>query len=103
MRGATNVAMPETAVQNPSETILFGEKESTSPHVYMDFSQGTGNDIEEVEQSRHSASFARSKSGGSVYGFCDGSARFLRFGQSMIPLNLWAVTDAWRTNSVPLH
>ena len=28
----------------------------------------------------------------------DGSARFIKFPQSVYPLNLWAVTDAGRTN-----
>lgn len=99
MQGKTNVTMPEVVVNEPSETIVFGEKESNSPHIYMDFMQGGGNEIEEIEQSRHSTSFHEAKNGGSNYAFADGSARFLRFGQAIIPLNLWAVTDSWRTNS----
>ena len=39
--------------------------------------------------------------GGSDYIFCDGSARFLRAGESVLPLNRWAVTPAWRNIGVP--
>jgi prepilin-type N-terminal cleavage/methylation domain-containing protein/prepilin-type processing-associated H-X9-DG protein len=95
--GATYV-MAETEVRESSETILLGEKRTDSGHVYMDFVQGSGNDIQEVEQTRHAVSIVGSRGGGANYGFCDGSARFLRFGQSIVPINLWAVTDLWRTN-----
>ena len=30
------------------------------------------------------------------YAFADGSARFLKDGQAVAPVNLWAVTEAWR-------
>jgi prepilin-type processing-associated H-X9-DG protein len=36
------------------------------------------------------------KSGGSNFVFADGSARFLKYGQSISPVNLWAVRDEWR-------
>ncbi|MCS7089978.1 MAG: DUF1559 domain-containing protein [Verrucomicrobiota bacterium] len=90
--------LKETWVRYPSETILFGEKETRSPHYYMDFYEGNGNDVEEVEQSRHSGAGAQTRSGGSNFAFMDGSVRFLKFGRSLVPINLWAVTDAARTN-----
>ena len=34
-----------------SETVVFGEKRNQSPHYYMDFLEGIGNDVTEVEQS----------------------------------------------------
>lgn len=92
--------MRETAIPVPSETIAFGEKVSGSPHVHMDFYQGNGNDIEEVEQSRHKSK-SQQRSGSSNYTFVDGSVRLLRFGRSVNPLNLWAVTDLWR--GVPIN
>jgi prepilin-type N-terminal cleavage/methylation domain-containing protein/prepilin-type processing-associated H-X9-DG protein len=98
MRGRTNIAMSESAIREPSETILFGPKASNSRHVYMDFSQGEGNDLMEVEYSRH-ASGPRG-SGGSNFAFADGSTRYLRFGTAISPINLWAVTDLWRTNGM---
>ena len=90
-------SIPETAITQPSETILFGEKESSSGHFYMDFLETpAGNDFEEVEHSRHSGGKG---SGGSNYAFADGSTRFLKYGRSVSPVNLWAITDQWRTNS----
>ena len=47
--------MKENAIVYPSDTITFGEKETDSAHYYMDFYEGNGNDIEEVEQTRHSS------------------------------------------------
>ena len=90
--------LKQTLIPHPSETIAFGEKETTSSHYYMDFYEGNGNDVEEVEQSRHAGTGPRTRSGGSNYAFADGSVRFLKFGRSLSPINLWAVTEAGRTN-----
>jgi prepilin-type N-terminal cleavage/methylation domain-containing protein len=98
MRTIATNGMPENAVKVPSETILFGEKVPNLTHYYMDFTQGGGNDFEMVEQGRHSQGMG-SRTGGSVYAFCDGSARYMRYWQSLTPYNLWAVMDNWRTNS----
>jgi len=96
-----NPGMPESAVLEPSETILFGEKETTSTHVYMDFAQGaSGNDVEEIEQARHGKAGSSDKGSGSIYALCDGSARFIKFGGTLWPKNLWAVIPEWRTNKV---
>ncbi len=100
MAGNGQFAMAESAVPQPSMTVVLGEKISTSGHFHMDFLQGqAGNDVEEVDQSRHATKVRGTRSGGSNYAFVDGSARFLRFGLSLTPVNLWAVTDLWRTNS----
>jgi prepilin-type N-terminal cleavage/methylation domain-containing protein/prepilin-type processing-associated H-X9-DG protein len=86
----------DTLIRKPSDTIIFGEKESESGHFYMDFLEtSAGNDFEELEHSRHGGS--RTK-GGSNYSFADGSAQYLLYGDSVNPINLWAVTDVWRTN-----
>jgi prepilin-type N-terminal cleavage/methylation domain-containing protein/prepilin-type processing-associated H-X9-DG protein len=87
------LSLPETGIQQPSDTIAFGEKDSQSAHYYMDFLEGQGNDVTELNQSRHA------EGGGSNYAFADGSARYLKFGQAFVPLNLWAIEDSWRTNS----
>lgn len=90
-----------SAIPMPSETITFGEKQTGSPHAYMDFVQGVkGNDLEELEHSRHSARPNR-RAGSSNYAFGDGSARSLGFGKSITPVNLWAITDKWR-NAPPV-
>ncbi len=90
--------LKETLVPHSSETVAFGEKETSSPHYYMDFYEGNGNDVDEVEQSRHAGTGVKSRAGGSNYAFVDGSVRFLRFGKALTPINLWAVTEAARTN-----
>ena len=92
--------MKLSAIHHPSDTITFGEKASDSPHVHMDFYQGRGNDIEEVEQNRHRTGGNRN-SGGSNYGFADGSVRELKPGESVAPINLWAVMDMWRFEPLP--
>jgi hypothetical protein len=58
----------------------------------------TGNESEMVEQGRHSQGTGGHRSGGSVFAYCDGSARYLRYWQALTPINLWGVTDSWRTN-----
>ena len=91
--------MRETAVREPSETILLGEKLTASLHKHMDLAQGIGNDGDQIEEGRHSRGLGTATAGGSNYGFVDGSARFLRYGQALYPINLWANTDPWRTNT----
>ena len=93
----------ENSIHEPSETIVFGEKDSQSGHFFMDFLEsagaGVGNDVSEVEQARHGASKLKAQDGGSNYAFADGSARYLKFGRSFTPINFWATEDKWRTNS----
>jgi len=102
-------AMRENDVRLPSETIIFGEKRGETPqhgHFYMDFLEGVegvGNDVTEVEQSRHSTAARNSRGGGSDYAFADGGVRFLKFGKSFIPVNMWATEDKWRTNGAALQ
>jgi len=85
----------------PSDTVAFGEKRTGSPHVYMDFYQGSkGNDLEELEHGRHGGR-KNTRSGTSNHGFVDGSVRSLKFGRSITPVNLWALTEKWR-NAPPV-
>jgi len=88
---------PESAISQPSETITFGEKTSDLLHKHVDLLDGVGDDLRMVEGARHSRSAG---SGGSNYAFADGSVRFIRHPQALTPVNLWAVTDHWRTNVV---
>ncbi len=94
----------DTVVHEPSETILFGEKLYHIGHYYMDFLEGNlGNDIEVLNHSVHGSTVRGrqgGKGGGSNYAFCDGSVRFLKHGRSLGPINLWALTDRWRTNAI---
>jgi prepilin-type N-terminal cleavage/methylation domain-containing protein/prepilin-type processing-associated H-X9-DG protein len=107
----TNSPSPrETQIQQPSETIVLGEKDTTSTHWYMDYE--TFEDFTQLEQCRHS-SFSHvsdagesqgvliNYGGGSNYTFADGSVRFLKFGRCTSPVNLWAITPQWRTLGLP--
>jgi len=78
--------MPESAVQYPSATILFGEKRDIRGDFVMDLR--TGNEVTVLDQTRHVAL--------ANYAFADGSARSLVPGESLSPVNLWAVTRAVR-------
>ena len=94
----------ENAIHEPSETVTFGEKDHNSGHFYMDFLEasggGVGNDVTELEQSRHSGSGTKgSRDGGSNFAFADGSTRYLRFGKSFYPINCWAIETKWRMNT----
>jgi len=89
----------EQAIQEPTQTVLFGEKKDDSPALYMDFLEGFGNDIQEVEHARHAPSKAQKSKGSSVFGFADGSVRSIRFGGSFKPVNQWATESIWRTNT----
>ena len=80
--------MPESVIEQPSETILFGEKQEEQGDFLMDLR--TGNEATVLDQTRHY--------GGANYAFADGGARFLRFGQCLSPINLWAVTSDERDN-----
>lgn len=92
-------AMDEGGIAKTSMTIVLGEKESSSKHFYMDFLEtSAGNDFEELDHGKHST--GQKGSGGSNFAFADGSARFLRYGESVNPENLWATTEKWRKSSV---
>ena len=91
----------ERAIVYPTDTIILGEKRHDAGDFYMDLLENGGNDFTGIaEQGRHSNSGVTSNqskgagsSGGSNYAMADGSARFIKFPQSVDPLNLWAVTD----------
>jgi prepilin-type N-terminal cleavage/methylation domain-containing protein len=106
---ATSVAcFKRNNIPHPSDTIIFGEKKSSSPHYYMDLLEPgssadfpgrvLGNDDTELEQGRHAGLGPGSRSGGSVYSMTDGSARFIRYWRALGPLNLWCTLDADRSS-----
>ena len=74
-----------------SQLILFGERESNSSHFYMDSLEGgSGNEFTELEESRHGAA-AGSGNGYSNYGYGDGHAKSLKFGESYASPSQWDV------------
>ena len=99
--GNSTVCLKESAISQPSETIVFGEKDYDSPHYYMDFD--FYDDLVQLDQSKHSTLRKDAKGnggGGSNYAFVDGSARFLRFGKAFDPINLWAIVPAVRNVAI---
>jgi prepilin-type N-terminal cleavage/methylation domain-containing protein len=94
---ATRGSVPQSAILEPSETVVFGEKESTSGHWWMDYNQY--DDISELEQSRHNSK-PGAHGGGSDYGMADGSARYIPFGKSVNPINMWSIDPALRNLGV---
>lgn len=98
MQGTYPKGMKEMNIIYPSDTVIFGEKKSISPQYYMDFFEGFGNDNDQLEYGRHSNNGPSNGSGGSNHTFADGSARYLKYETAVKPINLWAVTDYYRTH-----
>jgi hypothetical protein len=95
--GSPSITLRENAIREPSETVLFGEKDYDSPHYYMDYE--FYDDLLQLDQSKHVSGFKNSKGnggGGSNHAFADGSVRFLRFWRALDPVNLWAIVPAVR-------
>jgi prepilin-type N-terminal cleavage/methylation domain-containing protein/prepilin-type processing-associated H-X9-DG protein len=103
MAGTYPGSFKDTQIPHQSETVLFGEKMTTSPHYYMDLLElesngAVGNDLFELDRSRHGGKDAQnSGTGGSNYAFADGSVRYIKYGNILWPINLWAVSEAART------
>jgi prepilin-type N-terminal cleavage/methylation domain-containing protein/prepilin-type processing-associated H-X9-DG protein len=96
-------SMKEIAVIYPTDTAIFGEKKNVQtatpvewPDYFMDLDEGYGNDLDRVEQGCHGTAQKSKYSGGSNYAFVDGSARYMKYGSTVWPLNLWAVSDTNR-------
>jgi prepilin-type N-terminal cleavage/methylation domain-containing protein/prepilin-type processing-associated H-X9-DG protein len=87
--GTTN-AMPEHFVKEASETIILGEKMEEQNHFYFDHDRKKDWD-DVLDDSKHASGGIKRTGGGSNYAFADGSARYLRFGQTGYPINLWAI------------
>ena len=99
---SVNASLKESAIAHPSDTILLGEKRHDAGDFYMDLLENGGNDFTGIaEQGRHdnngttsSQSNGAGGSGGSNYVMADFSARFIKFPQSVDPLNLWAISGS---------
>jgi len=98
-RFRSSKTLHESAIRLPSDTIVFGEKEEDTPQVYMDYENY--DDLQHLDQNKHQGRMKNSELGSSNYTFADGSIRNLKFGRSLAPINLWAITDLYRTNAVP--
>ena len=98
MVASATLAMKETRVIHPSETVVLGEKQSGAGDYYMDIYEGAfGNDFDGIaEQCRHDSRGDGTQTGGSNYVMADGSARYLKFPQALSPLNIWCISDTSR-------
>jgi prepilin-type N-terminal cleavage/methylation domain-containing protein/prepilin-type processing-associated H-X9-DG protein len=93
-RGSGNV-LKDTQVVSPSTTIILGERKYVDQNDYwVDMLQnehgGINNVIYNIQHARHGS--GKPLSGGSNFLFCDGSARYLKFGADVSPLCLWAIS-----------
>ena len=101
-RGDLSLTLSELHITQPSDTIIFGEKDRNSVEFYMDFV--FYDDIKSLDQSKHSSGPKDAKGnggGGSNYAFADSSVRFLKFNRALSPINMWAVVPAVRDGSAP--
>lgn len=91
-------AIRESDIREPSATCVFGEKHTESTHWYLDYERLE--DLTQLDQARHGG--GRNAGSGSNYAFADGSVRFVRFGRTIWPINLWATTPEARMAGGPL-
>jgi len=83
----------ESAMVDPTETIVLGEKPSNDFNKHMDVLDPIQQPWEkQVEDSRHSNSRRAQRTGGSVYAFGDSSVRYIKWPHYLSPVNLWLVT-----------
>jgi prepilin-type N-terminal cleavage/methylation domain-containing protein len=101
MSGDTGFSLRENQIKKSSETVVFGEKDASSRHYFMDWKNQ--DDYRQLDESKHSTGVKNAQGnggGGSDYGFADGSVRFLKFEKSIFPVNLWFVFEETRTYQV---
>jgi len=89
-------SMKEHLILKPSDTIVWGEKRQPVFDYYMDVFEGSDNLIDVVQHGTHSTFLKPTRSGGANFGFSDGAVRFLKFGRSVNPVNLWCNSETNR-------
>ncbi len=92
--------MKHSAFVHPADTVLFGEKATASPAFELNiFRQPTGSYLEDLAENRHSNPARLPKVGGANFVMADGRVKYLPWGESTCPVNLWAVNERWRTDA----
>jgi prepilin-type N-terminal cleavage/methylation domain-containing protein/prepilin-type processing-associated H-X9-DG protein len=101
----TNTSLKQILFADASTSIVFGEKIGDAPpagdttqltlgQFYLNY---MSTDVwTQLNERRHSAGGQDSRNGGSNYAFVDGSVRFIKFGGTFSPINMWAVTPEGR-------
>ena len=96
-----NYAMKESNMYQPVNCVVFGEKKHSQTDFWCDLFEnangGLDNAVWKVAHGRHLGPQPR-VNGGANFSFGDGSVRYLKFGGSLWPLNLWACTAAYQTS-----
>jgi prepilin-type N-terminal cleavage/methylation domain-containing protein len=96
-KGVPSPSLRESVMGRPADTILFGEKASASSKFYVVLEIDASLYLSDLEESRHGGGGGSpSKSGSSNHAFGDGSVRAMRYGSTICPLNLWAITEKGR-------
>jgi len=101
MAGDYPGSLKASILRNTADTIVLGEKMTRSTHYHMDLLElesngAVGNDLFELERSRHGGAGEQTGSGGSNYAFADGGVRYLKSDAVLWPANRWAVTEEGR-------
>ncbi|MEM1209065.1 MAG: DUF1559 domain-containing protein [Planctomycetota bacterium] len=95
--GIAGTSVPRRAIEQPSSTVLFGEK-LTMDHFYCDILVGgVGDVLTQVAHVRHFGpdSGGSAGTGSANYAMADGSTKSRRF-PAFRPINEWAVSDFYR-------
>jgi prepilin-type N-terminal cleavage/methylation domain-containing protein/prepilin-type processing-associated H-X9-DG protein len=94
--------LPQAAIDEPTDTVIFGEKEGDDPknhgHFWMD--SYALDDLLALNQSMHHRGGPKSRGGGSNYAFADSSVRLMPFGTTFAPINQWAIVPSVRKIAV---
>jgi prepilin-type N-terminal cleavage/methylation domain-containing protein/prepilin-type processing-associated H-X9-DG protein len=93
------IGMNDSAIAHPSETILFGEKSPTSSVYELNLFKFAGSYLDDLAENRHGNPSRSPRRGGANYAMADGSQRYLPWGESTCPVNLWAALEVWRKDS----
>lgn len=99
--GDPSLRVSQNVISQPTETIVFGEKDYDSAHYFMDYEYY--DDLQQLDQSKHSTGRKDGNGnggGGSNYAFADGSSRFLKFGRAFNPIDLWGLTPEQRGTAI---
>src|SRR5262245_47961977 len=92
-------SLKESLIGHPSETVLLGEKSTLSWEFELNVFKTPGSYVDDLAENRHNNPSESLRGGGANYAIADGSVRYLAWGTSTCPVNLWAVLDEWRTHS----
>jgi prepilin-type processing-associated H-X9-DG protein len=96
-KGTRLPELRESVIAHPADTIVFGEKASGLGLYYLVLAADASQFLASLEESRHGEVLEPlNRSGYSNYAFGDGSVRTVRYGKTLCPLNLWAVTAEGR-------